>query len=117
MPWRVRRFSQFSTLPGLNLVNCERSDLIQNTGQGSAVMAKAGVDKRGKQDKLKGWHQIATFLGERFQLFTAGQLRECLSIVKAVPSPRRRRNSTYGSGKSQASPCMLPEAPPTFLPS
>jgi hypothetical protein len=27
-------------------------------------MAKAGVDKRGKQDKLKGWHQIATFLGE-----------------------------------------------------
>ena len=27
-------------------------------------MAIAGVDKRGEPDKLKGWRQIATFLGE-----------------------------------------------------
>jgi hypothetical protein len=45
-------------------VNSEALDLIQTADREVPSMAKAGVEKRAKPDKLKGWRQIATFLGE-----------------------------------------------------
>ena len=55
---------------------------------------------------LKGWQQIAAFLGEPTSVVSAGRPVECQFVGKAPTLRPRPTNSTLGLEKNPVSLCM-----------
>lgn len=77
--------------------------------------AKKHERPKPQPETLKGWQQIAGFLGEpQFLLFSDGPQRECLCAGKAATSTPRPQNWMPGSEKNRASLYTLPLRTPTL---